>query len=116
MLIAGIGLGWAGSIVVAIFDEPERPLILQDLPDQTSEIEAAFSSRLQQEFPPGTPQNSLIGRLSAWGFSFNETEGRLWANYRTPAIVCQESYIVDWQLDASGNITGIDGGFHLSCL
>lgn len=75
-------------------------------------ISAAFTRRLQDRFPPGTPVSALRKELAEEGFV---EEGRGTARLEEDGFLCRLLWMVTWEADM-GVLVSVEGAHDGVCL
>lgn len=93
---------------------PGPPKLIQNARLDAGDISAGFTQRLDGRFPSGTPEDRLVAGLRADGFAVDRithTAKRDWTRFP-----CANYLTVRWRIDASGGLTGIEGGYQYTCV
>jgi hypothetical protein len=96
------------------------------LPPTLQAASAEFDRRIQAEYPPGTPEASIIRGLWWQGYGSPQQRcGTASDCAEAPkfvlaqsemSLVCRSSWSVEWRADKNGKITSVKGGMNTVCL
>jgi hypothetical protein len=97
-----------------------QPQIGRNLPSAFDDANRAFDARVDERFPIGSSEDTLVAELKREGFkvSENTTEAatfKFFALYDAPGLPCRLFWKVLWTSD-DGKITAIAGRYSGVCL
>jgi hypothetical protein len=72
-----------------------------------------WSARLRREFPPGTPEQSMVTSLAAQGFVVDSQARE--ATYTWKRFPCLYSLSVRWNVGPTREVEVIEGGYTNAC-
>ena len=100
-------------IGIAMLDEIVRPTpeIVLELQQRDHD---EFTRRLEAAFPPGMAESELVSGLNAQGFA-TDTDAREGRFVRS-SIACSDDWVVNWTVDAEGDLATITGYDMGACL
>jgi hypothetical protein len=79
--------------------------LTRNLPGNYEAASAAFSSRLAETFPDGTPVSVVVSILEPAGYVM---EAKTVTRRSVPGLFCQTEYIVIWELEGD-QVRGMHG-------
>lgn len=104
-------LGMATVFYQLIYDtSPELPALARGLPADPQEASAEFSQRVQEAFPKGTPEKSMVTELKNQGFAVEETSASLTGRKYS----CLEQWAIDWK-NAKGTVRDLFARYGTTC-
>jgi hypothetical protein len=94
------------------------PMLVRDLPHETSEVEPAFRQRVHSRFPDGGPSAELVAELRREGFFLREDRKHHLeiAVLERKDPICTRDWIIHWTPDAQARAQNIGAHFNLGCL